>query len=664
MSRSAAVMVVLVLCLVSSVAMADNLTSTRGQSVEELEHTVTVRVDDGVARYRVLRRFVNHGERPEEMALSVSLPPGAAANGLRIAAGGQWYEGRLLAAERAERIYEQLTGIGRAPLQDPALLRWEGEEEVELRVFPLLSERVSTVEYTLTAPVRYEGGRWIVRYPVAVEGSGLLPPSVTLVGTSGLLAGEPIAADEARPLGGGLDGQAELLVDASPEVVACRYGVADVAPDKAFARLWLDVAPKLSSAPEDLRVVFVVDASRSLGAEGIDAQVALIEAWLQRAPGARVEVVVFRREAEVVIGGFVPASEVPQRLREAVASGSLGLGNGSHLDAGLSLAASRLERVAGTPRIIAMTDSKLRHGFKTDTVLDGVAGLKGDAVLHIALPSKDGKPSVDRFDGHTLAPLTVAHGGVVAGVRGASDGGDPTLIDAVEYLVRPTRLDDVQLVLRGASSSLGVPDILREGEGFEAFVQLDASPARRGVLRGRLWTTPWEGEVRATRPLGTLTAATVFAEGLDGGLTDPERMKVAQLGHVVSPVTSFLAIEPGTRPSREGIVRYERATGLLGAGMGYAGTRCSGYGVHSTFNPRSWLRDGVQDCFSTGRTVERGRLRLETTGSEIVDVEVSEVSDASLGACLREAAWKVQLPDEGPLGHNDMWFSLAELQGH
>ena len=59
------------------------------------------------------------------------------------------------------------------------------------------------------------------------------------------------------------------------------------------------------------------------------------------------------------------------------------------------------------------------------------------------------------------------------------------------------------------------------------------------------------------------TAAFVFSHDQHKGLSNAEMMRVAKLGRAVSPVTSYLAIEPGVRPSRAGIERSISGFGVV-----------------------------------------------------------------------------------------------------
>ena len=50
-----------------------------------------------------------------------------------------------------------------------------------------------------------------------------------------------------------------------------------------------------------------------------------------------------------------------------------------------------------------------------------------------------------------------------------------------------------------------------------------------------------------------LWSALVFGSNVLDELSEPEMMTLAMKGGAVSPVTSYLAIEPGVRPSTEGL---------------------------------------------------------------------------------------------------------------
>ncbi|MCX5743483.1 MAG: proprotein convertase P-domain-containing protein [Proteobacteria bacterium] len=184
MIASSSFRLALAACLLSSVriARADVLQATLDQPMFEVSHTVDVRIEDGVATYKVKRQFANPGKVADEAHLEIDLPTGAAATGLRIRAKDRWYDGELMERDKAAKLYQELTGFGAAQPKDPALLAWMWADKLSLQVFPVMPGQVSTVEYTLTVPTRYAGGRYWMSYPrTAADGSAGLALATPII---------------------------------------------------------------------------------------------------------------------------------------------------------------------------------------------------------------------------------------------------------------------------------------------------------------------------------------------------------------------------------------------------------------------------------------------------------------------------------------------------
>jgi len=205
-----------VLC--PNVATADALHATRGQGLFEVSHTVDIRIDDGVAIYKVRRQFANPGKTSDEAGLAIDLPYGAAATGLRIRARDTWYDGELMEAEKAAALYHELTGLGAYRPKDPALLQWQWADKLYLQIFPVLPGHVSTVEYTLTVPTRYTNGHYFVSYPrvAAAHSEGTDGDGKTLKLSTPIVTVHAAWATAATPIS--LDGQ-RIAVD-TPVVLA------------------------------------------------------------------------------------------------------------------------------------------------------------------------------------------------------------------------------------------------------------------------------------------------------------------------------------------------------------------------------------------------------------------------------------------------------------
>src|SRR4029077_4611157 len=95
---------------------------------------------------------------------------------------------------------------------------------------------------------------------------------------------------------------------------------------------------------------------------------------------------------------------------------------------------------------------------------------------------------------------------------------------------------------------------LQEGEAIER-LEIDRETVRWAMLEGKLWGKRVEHRLLPDAGEARLWAALVFGSNLLGELTEPEMMVLARRGRAVSPVTSYLAIEPGVLPLTDGLAR-------------------------------------------------------------------------------------------------------------
>lgn len=652
-------LVVLVISLITAPAGADTLSATQGQPLREVSHAVDVRLRDGVATYTVRRSFANPGVRHEEANLLLTLPAGAAATGLRINAGRRWYRGELMKAERAAALYRKLTGIGPHEPRDPAILIWLGKDEARLRIFPVPPGRTATVEYTLTAPTSYAGGRHGLEYTAPGSDKRLALPVVrvfpqaprAVVTLDGKLvaAAQPVTIARKKASAG--DTCVPLQVTPPPmRIMAARMGRVVAGKGKQFSRLEVDVAPRLGVVPKKPRVVFVLDASHSVGPRGLTAQLALMRAFWSHVPDARVEVVLFRRKATRLYGAFVSLAEAERRLEAAGAAGRLAPGNGSNLDRALTLAVTALGgakiKRGGRGYLVMLGDGRVRLSFRNRPSLRALARVPRGVVTHVAITSPGRGPMEHRDDGHDLSPLAAARGGVLLQVTGVSAAAhDAKQLRRVALgLVRPVRIDHFKVSGFSGDGFSEVPEQLQEGTGLRKMNLLAAAP-RRLVLSGKIWARPIKRRLRASAAFSRTTAALVFSSGQHTSLSPAEMLRVARHGRAVSPVTSYLAIEPGVRPSTEGL-------GLMGdevgetyglGGLGLVGTGRGGGGVHNDMGQE--VGAVVRRCLKRHRP-PRGwsaTLSVETTLHEIVDVSLKSPQRA-LDRCIVEGTWTVRLP--------------------
>ena len=769
-------------------ARADVLHSTREQPLVEVSHAVDITVDKGVAIYKVRRVFANPGKVADEAGLAIDLPYGAAATGLRIRAHDTWYDGELMERDKAAALYHEMTGLGAYRPKDPALLQWLWADKLYLQVFPIQPGEVSTVEYTLTVPTRYEGGRYWVSYPrsdakqsgplslatpvvtvhtgwngaVVVDGKRApegtsvvldVPPrpdwadvvqaepsasyaasaidipesshtskafaSATVVldlshtyrsdlrvelvtpqgkrvilhdrtgggandlkgafpvdlppGTVGAGAWRLVASDHAALDTGTIDAWQLQLGDttvaaadtpvfipdapespsdagvatiaiAPPAIAtwALRLGRVVASDAHAFSRLEIDMSPQLVPVPKQAQVVFVVDASYSMGELGLAAQLDVMRAYLTHVPDAAVEIVAYRRHAARVFGRWVPAKDV----ETALAAAPIALGNGSAIDDGARLAVSLLADRRGPRRVVLLTDELVRSSLDPAAALASLAGLPKDVVVHVVTPSldRDDRAELARRDSAALAPLATNHHGIFADLHGLPARSIKDLAPAVLELVRPTRVERVALA--GGDKAMQIPDVLKEGAGVRVMT-LDASAPSRLVLTGVVWSDPVRAEVDAGELFSTQTAAFVFGADEHQSLSHDEMMKVAMMGRAVSPVTSYVAAEPGTRPSPIGFETIGHGSGT-GAGYGFG----SGHGALRGGHPALASLVDATACKRNNAPADVV-LAVETTRSEIVDVAVTGTTSA-LATCIAEVVWTVRLPDSFSRGARDV----------
>ena len=91
----------------------------------------------------------------------VPLPPDSVVTDLTLGDGTRTLEGRLLDADDASRIYEEIV----RRLIDPALLRSLGGDLYEIKAFPVPQGETREVRYTVTTPLTAEAGEAVIEAP-------------------------------------------------------------------------------------------------------------------------------------------------------------------------------------------------------------------------------------------------------------------------------------------------------------------------------------------------------------------------------------------------------------------------------------------------------------------------------------------------------------------
>ena len=625
---------------------------TRSEKLYERKHEVEVSLHRGYAELRVRRSVENQGARHDQAMFWLTLPDGAAATGLKtlgsVAGRPVWFAGELMEAEAAAAKYKELTGIGGYYPKDPALLSWRQQGQLLLQVFPVAPGTSKSVEYTLLVPTHYERGAH--RYVLPGLGTTELAAQVSLGAAA---RGDKLLMDD-RPAAKGasvraaLGATAELgLVPKTTEPVGGELAVS-AAGSRFVTHFSIEAAPRVAKVPRAAQIVVLLDASRSLSSDLLAAEQAALSAYLSHFPDASVEVISFDRKLHRRYGAFVPVA----RARSDLTTQKIEQKNGSAIDAALAEAETILAAApAGRARrLVLVSDAIVRSKLKPERIRAAL-GASG-AVAHIGVLRSRGV-SLSRDDTHAWADAVARTGGLVWQASASDARGDSKRMASVyEEWARPLRVDHLKLY--SPDLEMGAitqpPQSLDEGQGYEQLLmsQRDVAWVR---VEGQLWSKSVQHVVHADAAAGKRWAALVFGSPLLGELTEPEMMQLALAGGAVSPVTSYLAIEPGVRPSTEGLERSESG---MGSGFGRAPQlrmgATSASGRAPPLDREQWLRDTLEPTFiACGGTADSASVSLETTFAEVVDVtrvELSTSADPLLQRCLSEAVWDLVLPPQ------------------
>ena len=632
-------------------ALADRIHGTRSEKLVERAHWMALSLDRGHATAVVRRTVYNGGKRHDQAMMWLDMPEGAVAVDLRTLSMKDdkpiWYRAELMEAEAAAAKYRELTGVGGYYPKDPALLSWRNRSLLALQVFPVPPSQPKTIEYTLELPMRYDGGRYHITLPQM--GTDKMPARVEV---SAARAGDGVFVEGRRvPSGSGFAlTRATTEITLAPTNAGTIEGaLASVVFDKGrvLSHFAVTAAPKLSEAPRGAYVVVIVDASRSFEDDRRKSGLAAVRATLSHLRDAHVEVLTFDREVKSRLGGFQPVSIASRAIERLTIEPR----NGSQIDDALARAD---EILAAAPsraakRVLVVTDLLTRGALDPAHVK---ALPKSGALMHIGMMRGTGDGALSRLDEHDWSKAARATGGLVWSAYATDDrGGAKEMAKRYEEWARPVRIHKLKIDAKGIGDALySVPESLDEGQGFEDYRVGDHDVSEVGI-RGELWSTPVRAKLSPDEGEAKIWSALAFgAPDILGSLSEPEMMVLAKRGHAVSPVTSLLAIEPGVRPSTEGLEEgVGEGGGGRGEGIGLGSIGTIGYGGGAPDHRLDFLRDalrrGLASCGGAGRGMT---VDLETTRDEIVDVPRADIAgapDAKLTRCVREAVWRVDLPD-------------------
>jgi Ca-activated chloride channel family protein len=222
-------------------------------------HRVDVAIADQVATTRIDQVFHNPNSWAAEGTYIFPIPPGAAISGFTMTVDGEPIEAKLLDAEEARRIYDDIV----RNLRDPALLEYIGEGAIQASVFPIPpgEDRRIEIEYGEIVPL--EAGLSRYRYPLNTERFSAQPLEEVSV---------RVAVETQEPLRAVYSPSHDVAVDRPDDFhFAAGYEASTVRPDTDFELFW-SVSPDAIGAS----VVSYVDEATGeghfllLAAPGID----------------------------------------------------------------------------------------------------------------------------------------------------------------------------------------------------------------------------------------------------------------------------------------------------------------------------------------------------------------------------------------------------------
>lgn len=622
----------------------------------EVRHRVQVVVDRGYAKLAVERTFYNPGDKSDRAIWQLALPEGGVATALRTLGtlNGQphWFNGELMDSEAADVAFRAPTGsLGQGPSDRVKLDSWD-RNGLMLQAYLAHPKRQKLVAYTVVLPLHYAEGRYLLQLdPLGFPSQ---PASFTFEVAH---AGDRLSIDD-KPLAPGVTvtPQTGVVVALSPyraPRVDGELAVADTGLGRAFMHVQYAIGKQLSEVPAFAYVVLGLDNSRSMGDRRASA-VALARATLERFRDAQVQILDFSRKPKARFAGFVAKSVALASLKRELDGHNVSdPGNGSEFDLALAEADRLLVNApeGAAKRILFFSDTLTPERTLPSAITASVG--KSGAIVHIIQPWRGGG-EVSRDDEHPWAEAARLTGGLVW--SGGDDAGSSCL-----KLVRPTSLDHGQFDASAMPSGLRELDDLKEGDGFE-HQELFWETVRWTRLSGELWSKPFQKTLYPDPAASKRWSALYF--GVHSGadeLSPAEQRVLALRGGAVSPVTSYLVIEPGTRPvtaEQDEDAFGSGGLGLVAPGAG-GGGRGEGIGLSpNPFDAKAYLTSVLGPLWKLcGGKEGEAHVNIETHFVEVADVTPRLSKDApEQYACLEAAAWSLDLRGRDFREARKIWY--------
>ncbi|MGW8256130.1 MAG: VIT domain-containing protein [Thermoguttaceae bacterium] len=333
---------------------------------------VRARLIDQVAQVQVSETFVNSGNRAMEVAFVFPLPYDGAIEQMTLLIDGKEYPAKLLDAQQARRLYEEIVRKNR----DPALLEWAGRGMFKTSVFPVPPGSERTVSLRYSQLCRQQNGLTDFLFPLStakytdkpVEKIGI---HLSIESTEEIknLYSPTHAVEIKRP-----DARhAEISCVAKNEVPSADFRLFFDAgkgllgtrllsywPEREKEGFFLLLAgPKIESETEKLpekTVVFTIDRSGSMSGKKIEQVKAALDFVLNNLrPGDLFNIVAYNDRIETFRPELQLFDDDTRRAAQGFVSG-LYAGGSTNIDGALSAALGQLQDRKRPSYIVFLTD--------------------------------------------------------------------------------------------------------------------------------------------------------------------------------------------------------------------------------------------------------------------------------------------------------------------
>lgn len=336
------------------------------------EHRVEAKIQDQVAWTRIVQVWQNHTDVDQEATYFFPIPHGAAISDFAmVVPGAQPVETKLLSAEEARRIYEDIV----RRKKDPALLEFVGRDVIQARIYPVPArgERRIEIAFTQAIPLDQGLGRFVA--DLTLTGYTSAPVQTLAVNVDIGSAHEiksvyspshPIAVNrlgdkrvnasfECR--GGTSDRDFELYFGLSDTAMGLHVLTSrEPGEDGTFL---LMLAPRFDVVESEMLprdVVFAFDTSGSMAGEKmLQARNALTQCVKSLRPRDRFNVLSFNTAVQGFDNGLLPAT--PENTARALAFvGTLEARGGTNIQSALRTALRLLDTPNRSAMVVFMTD--------------------------------------------------------------------------------------------------------------------------------------------------------------------------------------------------------------------------------------------------------------------------------------------------------------------